>query len=43
MGGKGGKLKKEDRYCIIMADLHCCVAETNIICKAIVLQLKINF
>ena len=29
-GDKGGRLKKEDRYCIVMADLHCCVAETNI-------------
>ena len=35
-GPEGGDI------CIIMADLHCCMAETNTTLKAILLQLKIN-
>ena len=29
--------------CILMADSHCCMAKPTQYCKAIILQLKINF
>ena len=29
--------------CTLVVESHCCTAETNTTCKAVILQLKINF
>ena len=39
--GVGWEVQEGANICILMADLHCCMAEHN--CKAIKLQLKIHF
>ena len=41
-GGLEGQRKVQEggHICILMADSCCCMAETNIKCKAIILQLK---
>ena len=41
--GWGGRLRGRDYIRMLMADLHCCKAETTPLCKAIILQLKIKF
>ena len=39
----GGREAEEERIIIIfMANSHCCMAETNITCKAIILLLKMK-
>jgi len=41
--GRGGReAQAGGDICILTADTHCCMAETNTHYKAIVLQLKIN-
>ena len=40
MGGGGREAQEEGDICMLMADSHCCTAETNSIFKAIILQLK---
>ena len=42
-GSRGGREVQEGGdMCILMADSHCCMAETNKQWKAIIFQLKIN-
>ena len=40
MRGGGREAQEEGDICILMADSHCCTAETNTIFKVIILQLK---
>ena len=44
-GGKGGEREGQEGgdICILMADSHCYMAGSIQHCKAIILQLKINF
>ena len=35
-------LKSVRDICMLIADSHCCAAETNATCKMIILQIKIN-
>ena len=41
-GGDGKEVQEGGNTYIPMADSYLCMAETNIICKAIILQLKIT-
>ena len=40
--GGGREIQEGGDIYILMADSHCCMAETNTTLKAIILQLKIN-
>ena len=39
--GEGGSRDKD--MCTVVVESNCCTAETNTTCKAVILQLKINF